>query len=204
MMSGATVERPRLHNLSTFTVNGSSRSGKTQFVHHLIRNRKKMFTEDRAPERVLYCYSIWQPSFDDLVKDDDSVELFKGLPSMEAIEGASSPTSELLLVFDDLIYDVINSLHISKLFASGRHLNLSIIFITQNLFEKGKFSRFIVLNSCYLVLFRNIVDNNQVKYLGGRFFPDNVKSFMEIYKDAVHDPFQYLLMFVYDIENGKK
>ena len=63
-----------------------------------------------------------------------------------------------LNVFDDQMIDASKDKRIVKLFTRGsHHCNLSVIYIAQNLFHRGKGSRSISLNSHYLVLFKNPV-----------------------------------------------
>jgi hypothetical protein len=137
---------------------------------------------------------MWEQNLQSLVDGDKRIILREGLPTMDEVKDLASPDSELLLVLDDLIYDTINSKDMSKLFCTGRHLNLSIIFLTQNLYERGKFSRAINLNACYIILFRNIRDSNQIKYLGQQLFSDKWRSLVTIYDDVMKGEFQYLVI----------
>lgn len=66
----------------------------------------------------------------------------------------------------------------------SHHLNISIVFIVQNLFLQGKQCRNISLNAQYIILMKNVRDKNQVTHLARQFAPNNVKKFVEIYNDA--------------------
>jgi hypothetical protein len=84
---------------------------------------------------------------------------------------------------------------LTKLFTKGsHHRNVSIIFIVQNIFHKGKEMREISLNAHYLVLFKNPRDRSQVVHLGRQLYPTKVKFFQESYEDATSKPFTYLLL----------
>lgn len=187
------MEKPLFFNQSTFIVNGSSRCGKTVFVTKLLYNLKDMFVNG-APGRILYCYRTIQDSIVQLQKDIPGVILNEGLPSIDEIKEHTDKKIELLLVLDDLIHDVIQSKDMSNLFMTGRHLNMSIIFITQNMLEQGKFGRGINLNACYIILFRNIRDTQQVKYFARQIYPTKVDDFMKVYNDVMKKPFQYLVV----------
>ena len=79
------------------------------------------------------------------------------------------------------------------LFTRGsHHWGVSIIFITQNMFEKSlKTAR---NNAHYLVLLRNPSGQLQVRNLGVQLFPRRLNYFMEAYKDSTSKNFGYLLV----------
>ena len=80
-----------------------------------------------------------------------------------------------------------------NLFTKGsHHNNLSVIFITQNLFHRGQ--REISLNSNYIVIFKNPRDRAQIRHLARQLCPENPKFLQEAYSDAVAKPFHYLLL----------
>ncbi len=56
--------------------------------------------------------------------------------------------------------------------------------MTHNIFEKGKYMRTISLNCSYLVVFNNLRDKKQIKYLGTQLFPGEIKYFEEILQDV--------------------
>jgi hypothetical protein len=66
--------------------------------------------------------------------------------------------------------------------------------LTQNIFNKGKHSRTISLNSHYLVLFKNPRDATQISFLARQMYPKNSKFLEEAYFDATKDPYEYLLI----------
>ena len=88
-----------------------------------------------------------------------------------------------------------NDKRLAMLFTKGsHHLNLSVIFITQNLFYKGSQIRDVSLNSQYLILFKNRRDLSQIMHLGRQPFSRKSKFFQEVYKNATQKPFSYLLI----------
>ena len=62
----------------------------------------------------------------------------------------------------------------------------------QNIFPKGSQSRTISINAQYQVLFRNPRDSLQISILARQLCPLNSKSFLEIYKRAMHSAYGYL------------
>ena len=72
----------------------------------------------------------------------------------------------------------------------SHHHNTSVVFVVQNIFEKGL--RTISLNAHYLVLFKNPRDTTQVTYLGRQM--GNSKAVTAAYKDATSNPYGYLFV----------
>lgn len=86
---------------------------------------------------------------------------------------------------------------LTNIFTRGsHHLNLSVVFITQNFFHKGKQMRDVTLNAQYIILCKNRRHMTQVMLLGKQLFPHNTKFFVEVYKDATKTPWSYLLIDV--------
>lgn len=198
------VGKPKFYNRSSFIVCGSSRSGKTEFVLQLIRRADVLFQNGKKFHKVLYCYSTIQDALLKLEQDmSESVVLHKNLPSDEDIEKLTDsseidPDKELLIVLDDLMYQALNSQDVSLLFTSGRHKNITIIFVTQSLFEKGRYSRTIALNTCYVVLFKNRRDHKQVRHFASQMYSkEGVANFMEAYQDATAAAYEYLVVDIH-------
>ncbi|GIX81309.1 hypothetical protein CDAR_405311 [Caerostris darwini] len=118
-----------------------------------------------------------------------NVEFHEGLPS------DIHTLSNALIVIDDLMSELSSDTKLTKLFTKGgHHRNLSIIFIVQNIFHKGKEMRDISLNAHYLFLFKNPRDRSQIMHLGRQLYPSQTKFFREVYEDATSKPFSYLLI----------
>ena len=81
------------------------------------------------------------------------------------------------------------------LFTKGsHHKNISVIFITQNIFHKGKGQRDISLNSMYLIIFKNPRDCAQIQHLARPICPQDPKFLQEAYLDATRDGHSYLFL----------
>lgn len=104
------------------------------------------------------------------------------IPSKQDLEEFAG-NGELLLILDDLVYRVIQSFNYMELFTIHvHHMNISVIFIFQNLFPQGKYSRVIALNCQYLVLFKNPQDNFQVQFLATQLYPRHRSYFLDAYE----------------------
>jgi len=72
------------------------------------------------------------------------------------------------------------------------HRNVSVVYLTQNVFGKNKYARMISLNAHYLVLFKNPRDASQFAALARQMYPNMSKFAIKAYKDATSAPYGYL------------
>ena len=64
----------------------------------------------------------------------------------------------------------------------SHHRNLSVAYLTQNLFYKNNQTRSLSLNSLYIVLFKNERDATQVANLARQMYPDKSAFMIEAFK----------------------
>ena len=120
------------------------------------------------------------------------IHFVEGVPS--DLESMINPSKRNLVVIDDLMQELSNDPRITSLFTKGRHHgNLSVIFILQNIFHRGKKLRDMSLNCHYLVLFKSPRDSSQINHLAKQMFPGHVKYMQESFQDATSRPYGYLL-----------
>jgi hypothetical protein len=167
----------------TCLVSGPTGSGKTEFVFRLLKHRNEVIIQ--PPEKVLWCYGAYQESF---LKIKD-VDFHEGLPSMEQFDGKQ----RTLLILDDLMSETDD--RVTKIFTKiSHHANVSVIYITQNLFFAGKQNRTITLNAHYMALFKNVRDQTQITSLARQMFPGKTGFMQEAFKDATWKPYSYLFI----------
>jgi hypothetical protein len=168
---------------------GPSQSGKTHLLCQLLLNRNDMFSNPF--DRIVWCYSQWQPSYAEISKKLPQIQWVEGLPS--DLYDSFTPSMHNLLIADDLMGD--DDTLISKIFTKGsHHLNLTIVYLLQNLFVQGKEARNISLNAHYIFLFKNPRENSQVGYLARQMYPRNSKFMQSAYDDATKSAHSYLLV----------
>ena len=173
----------KLKHPFTCIVAGPSGSGKTVFTTKLIENVRDMI--EPAPDRVLWCYGVYQSFF----SETKNVEFYEGLPDLDVFDGKQ----RVLLILDDLMHETDD--RVSQIFTRvSHHKNLSVLYLTQNLFYGSKQNRTISLNSHYVVLFKNARDATQISHLAGQMYPGKSKFMIEAYRDATSNPFSYLLV----------
>jgi hypothetical protein len=174
---------PSLLHPFTCMVVGPTQCGKTQFVLKLIRCST---TIRPAPVRIVWCYGCYQSMFRELAAG--GIEFVEGIPSDNLLDGRRT-----LLIIDDLMNETDG--RVTNIFTKySHHNNASVVYITQNLYNKGKENRTISLNTHYLVLFKNPRDSAQIIHLGRQVFPERVKYFKEAFSDATSKPYGYLLV----------
>ena len=106
-----------------------------------------------------------------------------------------SASKRNILVFDDLMTEAKCDQRVADLFTKGsHHRNISIVYLTQNLFPQGKACRDISLNTKYMVLFNNSIDRQQVANLARRIYPSTSTLFMKQCEQATSHPYGYLMI----------
>ena len=84
---------------------------------------------------------LWQPLLDKMEKEL-GVSFHKGIPSTDLILSSANPGEHNLICLDDLQQEVVNSSSMKKLFTQlSHHCCISVLFLNQNLFYKGKYAR---------------------------------------------------------------
>jgi len=169
----------------TAVVAGPTGCGKTAWVLRLIDNVREKI--EPVPTRIWYCYGEHQPVFNNYPQ----VHFEDGLPQLndEVFDGRE-PT---MIVVDDHMFDV-NQLVADIFTKISHHRNISILYLTQNLFDKNKYARTISLNAHYLVLFKYRRDAGQFAIFARQMYPTCWKFAVEGYEDATSTPYGYLLV----------
>ena len=177
----------------TCIVAGCTQSGKTVWVKSLLENAQT--TISPTPQRIIWCYGQWQPSYFDMMRIMPGIEFNEGIP--DDIDNADylDVSQRNLIVLDDLMAQSGKDKRISDLFTKGsHHRNLSIIYIVQKIFHQGKEMRNISLNAHYIVLFKSPRDKQQISMLARQVNPGKVQVFMRSYEDATRRPHGYLML----------
>ena len=170
-------------------ISGPSRCGKTFFVSDLLENINTFAKE--PPTTVIYIYKVWQSKFDEMsslihvfLQDSDDVvnkikEIAQGQP--------------IFAIFDDLINS--KSLpDIATLFTvDGRHMNMSMAFLTQRMFVNNEHFRQISNNCDYFCVFKNPRNSSEIRTLAQQLTPGSL-DLIHIYMEATRSPFSYLFI----------
>ena len=170
-------------------ISGPSRCGKTFLVADLISNINTFAKQ--PPEEIIYIYSVWQWKYDEMrsivhhfIKDDENV--FEKIQELCA-------GKRTLLVMDDLMNS--KSLPtIAKLFTvDARHMDLSLIFLSQRLFKNDEAFRQITRNSDYYCVFKSVRDVCEIRTLAQQMTPGSL-DLVYIFQKATKNPWSYLFI----------
>ena len=176
------------HAGSPIMVTGPTSFGKTYWTHKLLTHN--MFTEPVAS--VLYCYSVFKDYFNQM--KIPNIEFHEGLLTLEKVQNLHDGSFHVI-VLDDLMEYIVKSIEVQNLFTKYcHHYNITVFFLTQNVFAQGPCARTININTHILVLFANKKDESQAMNLGKQLYPCNSKVFMDAYEDATSYLHGYLVI----------
>ena len=170
-------------------LSGPSRCGKTFFVADLLQNLGTI--SKYPPTVIIYVYKTWQWKFDEMkhlvhvfLEDDENV--------VEKIKEYATGQS-ILVVFDDMINSKsLNTL--APLFTvDGRHMNMSLVFLTQRMFVNDEYFRQISQNCDYFIVFKNPRNSSEIRTLAQQITPGSL-YLIKIYIEATKEPFSYLFI----------
>lgn len=165
----------------TCLIAGPAQSGKTTLLKQILLLNNILINP--APEKIIYCYSVWQPIFDELKNSLSNIEFSEGVYNIDLVDSSTNT----LIIFDDMMYECENNQSISELFTvDSHHKNISVFLLSQNLFSQGKYARTISLNCSYIIVFKNPRDKSQINVLARQMFPDKMKFFMEAFYDSIN------------------
>lgn len=174
----------------TSIIAGPTSCGKSFFVTKFLEHLKSLV--DSEIIEIVWCFGESQPLHNQL-KDGlgKTIKFHEGIPDLNDIAPESYPPARLVII-DDLMRESNGS--VVDIFSKGsHHRNLSIIFITQNVFHQGKGSRDMSLNAHYIVLFKNPRDKSQIFHFARQVCPENSRFVLEAFLDATSKPHSYLL-----------
>lgn len=168
-------------------VAGPTGCGKTQFTGKFVRHAADLMVP--APVKIIWIYGQYQSAYDEFkgfVDFKDGLDALDDLPTVKSV-----PT---LLILDDVMDEA--DARVTKLFTKGsHHLNLSVMFLVQNLFNTAnKEHRTISLNAHYVVLFKNPRDARQIEHLANQMYPGKTRFLREAFADAASSPYAYILL----------
>ena len=165
---------------------GPSNCGKSYFVKRFLKRLGQMVDTDF--KHIIFYYSEWQNTYLEMGKN---IDFHEGLPQVVDFAGDKKPK---LIIIDDLMRESSDKTVVDIFTKYSHHKNVSVIYLTQNLFHQGRGQRDISLNAHYIVVFKNPRDRAQIQHFGRQLYPDNSKFIQEAYNDATNVPHGYLLI----------
>jgi len=174
---------------STCMVSGPTMCGKTRFVANLLNF--KMYTPQ--PQRIIWCYSQDQDLYHQVQVRHPNLEFIHGTPS--DLMSNLDPKVRNMVILDDQMSKIGNDKALGEYFTEGaHHLNLSVIYIVQNLFDSGSQHRKVSLNTQYFVIFKNPRDSGQIRTMASQIYGKKSDFLVQAYDDATKDNYGYLVI----------
>ena len=166
------------HNTIVF---GQTGAGKTHFMLEVIRHK----LVHPFPENIYYMYRVHQ-SF---MEEHPEITFIEGLNF--SLMDTSKPS---MLVIDDLVLSTNQD--VAEMFILGsHHRQVSIFFLTQNLFPNCNLFRTMSANAHYFVIFQNQRNFRQVMTLARQVFVGkDVNRIVNAYKRAGETPRGFIIL----------
>ena len=184
---------------SSVMVAGPSGSGKTQLVEDLL-TQQRVF--QFSPTRIVYCYGVWQPRFARMKKND--IHFHEGIPDPEQLTTWFRGHKTGVMILDDLMEEGGNDKRVLDLFTKdSHHRNITVFYLTQDLFPPGKFAKTINRNAHYGIAFKNPRDRTGMRNLVLQAFPERWKKVMEVFETCTQQPFGYLMLDLHPATNDQ-
>lgn len=169
----------------TCMIAGPTSCGKTIFTSKFLKHLTDLVNTNFV--QIIYCAP--KSSYPDLSECEIPVRYIDWIPDAEMF----SDKQARLIIIDDMMRE--SNEQVVDLFTKhSHHLGLSVIFITQNIFHKGKGMRDISLNAHYIVVFKSPRDRLQFAALARQISPGNTQFTNEVFEDATNTSYGYLII----------
>lgn len=174
---------------ATILLSGPTGCGKTRFVLRILEER----LIEPFPTRLIWVYGEWQGDYDKAKSIYPEIEFMKGYS--DDIYDSLEPSERNLLILDDQMSEASDTKSLAKLFTKGsHHRNVTILYLVQNMFDQGKSSRTVSLNSHYSIVFRNLRDQSQFRTMAHQLLPKNSQWLIDAFTEATVRPYGYLVI----------
>lgn len=167
-------------------VAGPTMSGKTYaIVEKLISEAAETF--DPPPKSIIYAYGQRGKHVVRIMRLGATVT--EHAPGEDWLDKCEKPA---LVIYDDLMSE-LSEKYLTDLFTKKvHHMNLAVVFVTQNLYEKAM--RVARMNSQYIFLTRAKAGGVNIRTLASQLFAGEAAFFKDAYKKAAYAPYKYLMI----------
>lgn len=172
------------HNTIIF---GPTGIGKTEFMLQVIRQK----LVEPFPENIYYMFNVEQEFMKVWNQNEDQpIQFIKGLDFSKIDSNKTS-----LLVVDDLILSGENKEMAEMFILGSHHKQISLFYITQNLFPNCPMFRLMSSNAHYFVLFNSQRHFRQIKTLAGQMFcGKDIKRIINAYIRSSNQKRSFILL----------
>ena len=174
---------------SSVIIAGPSGSGKSDLTEHFLMEQSVF---QRKRRKIVYCYDRWQPRFDRM---KHHMLFYKGIPEALVLTKWFGPTKGGVMVLDDLMAEGGQDKQVFDLFTKdSHHRNITVLYLTQDLFPPGKFSKTINCNAHYLIAFKHPRDQTGIRNVLTQGFPTIWRDKLDLFQRVTSQPFGYLML----------
>ena len=188
-------DRFRIKFPSSILVVGPSNCGKTTFMKKLLLENLDLF--EVPPNKIVYCYGSWQPTFDLLKKH--GVEFHEGVPDLDFLQKKFAGKQEKggVLIMDDLMSKGGDDETVMNIFTQhSHHMGFVAFYLCQDMFPKGKYCTTISRNAQYIIAFKNPRDNSALRAVLLQMYPTEWRNVMATINNASEKLYGY---FIFDL-----
>lgn len=190
-------------------ISACRRSGKTHLTRDILYQINKYQKFDMA---FLFCetsdynkdFEYISDNFKYNKYDDETLSkiIKKQEEHIKKSKQDKSIIPKILIVLDDVASsnDLFYSPEISKLFTLGRHLNLSVVYLTQHLCSISPKQR---KNCDILIAFKDVNKDNKKTIIKQFMSMDNEKYGEEVYNNVFDEPYKCICICVYKVQHSK-
>ena len=137
------------------------------------------------PDRIFWCCGEYQTLYGTV----EGIEFQQGLPDLDNLD----PREKYFAILDDLMEETHQ--RVASLFTKkSYHRNISVMYIVENLFHRGKHHRTISRNAHCMALFKNLTDVSQTMALAHHIYPRRPQFFLEALSRATARPHGYMVI----------
>ena len=191
------TEAFKFRHPSNIMIAGPSGCGKTVFTTKLILRNQNLWPD--TPKVVHYCYGAWQPGFETLKKA--GVQFHAGIPDTKQFDKWYGKKGGLLIM-DDLMAGVGKTQEVMDIFTKlSHHRNITVLYLSQDLFPPGKYAKTISRNAHYIVAFKNPRDKVGIRTLLTQAYPGEWSEVLETFNKVTSRSFGYMVFDFHPASN---
>ena len=151
------------------------------------------------PPSIHYCHGVWQEGFQGMHKA--IVQFHEGIPKIGNLKFLFPQGG--LLVLDHLMAEGGEDKELLDLFTKhSHHQNITVIYLCQGMFPKGKNAKSISRNAHYIRAFKNPRDQLSMKNLLPQACPTCWQDMMDAYQKE--RPFGYMVLDLHPASDDRR
>lgn len=204
--SSPAVDMFKIETGSRTLIAAPTGTGKSSLVAKIIENYDQ--TIKGTFSRILWVHgSLYEPIFDQIqTRIAEKQQTGRGAitlefsqrPLDEIFKNGCIELRDTVCIIDDLYDEATGNKLVSELFTRhSRHLNITVILVTQNPFSKQRFSTTIRRNLTYIILLYSGgggANQQTLQMIGKTYFALDYRFFMAIAKNALQNPYDMLIL----------